>query len=49
MDWAFVDKLAGQNNRFKSLLVAKDIFSRFVRVQTLRTKFAKDTLQVFKK
>ena len=49
MDWAFVDKLAGQNNRFKCLLVALDIFLRFVGVQTMRTKFAKDTLQVFKK
>ena len=46
---AFVDKLASQNNRVKYLLVAVDIFSRFVRVQTMKTKYAKDTLQAFRK
>ena len=45
MDLAFVDKLASQNNGVKYLLVAVDIFSRFVRVQTMKTKYAKDTLQ----
>ena len=49
MDLAFVDKLASQNNGAKYLLIALDIFSRFVRVQTLKTKYAKDTLQAFKK
>ena len=49
MDLAFVDKLAGQNNGVKYLLVAVDIFSRFVRVQTMKTKYAKDTLQAFRK
>ena len=45
MNLAFVDKLANQNNKVKYLLVAVDVFSRFVRVQTMKTKYAKDTLQ----
>ena len=45
----FVDKLASQNKRVKYLLIAIDIFSRFVRDQTMKTKFAKDTLRAFKK
>ena len=49
MDLAFVDKLASQNNGVKYLLAAVDIFSRFVRVQTMKTKCAKDTLQAFRK
>ena len=49
MDLAFVDKLASQNNRVKYLLVAVDIFSRFVRVQTMKTKYAKDNLQAVRK
>ena len=49
MDLAFVDKLASQYNGVKYSLVAVDIFSRFVRVQTMKTKNAKDTLQAFRK
>ena len=49
MDLAFADKLASQNKGVKYLLVAVDVFSRFVRVQTMKTKNAKDTLQAFKK
>ena len=49
MDLAFVDKLASQNKGVKYLLVAVDVFSRLVRVQTRKTKYAKDTLQAFKK
>ena len=49
MDLAFVDKLASQNKGVKYLLVAVDVFSRFVRVRTMKTKYAKDTLQAFKK
>ena len=49
MDLAFVDKLASQNKGVKYLLVAVDVFLRFVRVQTMKTKYAKDTLQAFKK
>ena len=49
MDLAFVDKLANQNNGVKYLLVAVNFFSRFVRVQTMKTKYAKGTLQAFRK
>ena len=49
MDLAFVDKLASQNNGVKYLLVAVDVFSRFFRGQTMKTRYAKDTLQAFKK
>ena len=49
MDLAFVDKLASQNNGVKYLLVAVDTFSRFVRVQTMKTKYAQDTLKAFRK
>ena len=44
-----MDKLASQNKGAKYLLVAVDVFSRFVRVQTMKTKYAKDILQAFKK
>ena len=44
-----MDKLASQNNEVKYFLVAVDVFSRFGRVQTMKTKYAKDTLQAFKK
>ena len=49
MDMAFVDKLASQNKGFKYLLVAPHIFLIFNRVQTRKTKYAKNTLEVFKK
>ena len=49
IDLAFVDKLAIQNNGVKYLLVAVDVFSQFVKVQTMKTKYAKDTLQAFQK
>ena len=44
-----MDKLASQNKGVKYLLVAVDVFSRLVRVQTRKTTYAKDTLQAFKK
>ena len=40
MDLAFVDKRANQNNEVKFLLDAVDNFSRFVRVQAMKTKYA---------
>ena len=49
VDLAFVDKLVSQNKGVKYLLVAVDVFSRFVRVQTMKTKYAKVNLQAFKK
>ena len=49
MDLAIVEKIASQNNGVKILLVASDIVSRFVVFQTLKTKYAKNTLQAVKK
>ena len=49
MGLAFVDKLASQNNGVKYLLVAVDVFLRFLRVQTMKSEYADDTLQAFKK
>ena len=49
MDLAFVDNLASQNNGVNYILVAVDNFSRLIRVQTMKTKYAKDTLQAFRK
>ena len=49
MDLAFVDKMASQNIEMKKLLVAVVVFLRFFRVQTMKTKYAKDILQAFKK
>ena len=49
MNLAFVDKIASQNNGVKYLIVAVDIFLRFFRVQTIKTKYAKDTSQAFRK
>ena len=49
MELAFVDKLPSENNGVNYLLAAVDIFSRFVRVQTMKTKYAKYTLKAFRK
>ena len=49
MELAFVDKKASQNNGVEYLLVAVDVFWRFVRVQTRKIKYAKNNLQAFKK
>ena len=49
MDLAFVDKLASRNSGVKYLLNAFDVFSRFVRAQKMKTKYANDTVQGFKK
>ena len=49
MDLAFLDKLASQNKGIKYLLVAVDVFLRFVNLQTIKTKYAKDTSEAFEK
>ena len=49
MDLAFVDKLASRNKGIKHSLVAVEIFLRLIRVQTMKTKYATDTLQAVKK
>ena len=49
MDPAFVDKLAGQNTGAKYLLVAVDNFFEICQSSNNEKKYAKDTLQAFKK
>ncbi len=49
MDLAFVDKLAKYNRGVKYLMVAVDVLSRYVRVEPLKTKDAKDVSKAFKK
>ena len=49
LNLAFLDKLASQNNGVKYLLFAVDIISRFFRVQTRKTEYAKDTSQASRK
>ena len=40
MDVAYMDKIAKHNNGVKYLLVAVDVFSRYLRVQPLKTMYA---------
>ena len=42
MNLAFMDKLAIRNNRFLYLLVAVDVFLRFLAFQTRKTEYAKE-------
>lgn len=49
MDLAFVDKLSKENRGIKYLLVCVDIFSRFVRVQPMKNKYASTTKEAFQK
>ena len=46
-DLAQVDKLAEWNNGIKYLLVVVDVFSRYVRVETLRNKSAESTKRAY--
>ena len=48
-DPAYVDKLAKYNGGVKCLLVAVNCLSRYLRVEPLKTKYATETAQVFKK
>ena len=49
LDLAFMDKLSDSNNGVKYLLVCVDIFSRFVRVQPMKSKYSTDAVVAFKK
>ena len=40
LDLAFMDKLSDTNNGVKYLLVCVDVFSRFVRVQPMKSKYS---------
>ena len=49
VDLAYVDKLAKYNPGVNYLLVAVDCLSRYLRVETLKTKYATETAQIFSK
>ena len=49
MDLAHVDKLAKYNRNVKYLLVAVDCPSRYLQVETLKIKYAKETAKAFQK
>ena len=49
LDLAYVDKLAKYNRGVRYLLVAVDCLSRYLRVEPLNTKDAKETTEAFKK
>ena len=49
VDLVFVDKLAKYNLGVRYLLVAVDCLSRYLRVEPLKTKYATETAQAFKK
>ena len=44
-----MDKLSDSNNGVKYLLVCVDVFSRFVRVQPMKSKYSTDAVVAFKK
>ena len=47
MDWAYVDKLAKDNNSVKYLLVRQDLFDRIVDAKGMKTKDSKETVLAF--
>ena len=49
LDLAHVDKLAKYNRNIKYLLVAFDCLSRYLRVEPLKTKYATEAAEAFKK
>ena len=48
LDLAYVDKLAKYKMQVKNLLVAVDCFSRYLRVEPLRTKYAIENAKAFR-
>ena len=49
LDLDFMDKLSDTNNGVKYLLVCVDVFSCFVRVQPMKSKYSTDAVVAFKK
>ena len=49
LDLAYIDKLAKYNRGVRYLLVAVNCLSRYLRVEPLKTKYAKETTEAFKK
>ena len=49
LDLAYVDKLAKYNGGVRYLVVAVKCLSRYLRVEPLKTKYAKELPEAFKK
>ena len=49
LDLGFMDNISDTNNGVKYLLVCVDVFSRFVRVQPMKSKYSTDAVVAFKK
>ena len=49
LDLAFMDKSSDTNNGVKCLLVCVDVFSRFLRVHPMKSKYSTDAVLAFKK
>ena len=49
VDVAYIDKVAQHNNGVKYLLMAVDVLSRYLRVQSMKALHAKDAVEAFKK
>ena len=49
LDLAYVDKMAKYNRWVYYLLVAVNCISRYLRLEALKTKYAKETTEAFKK
>ena len=49
VDLAYVDKQAKYNRNVKCLLVVVDCLSRYLRVERLKTKYARETVLAFEK
>ena len=49
LDLAYVNKLAKYNRGVQYLLVAVNCLSRYLRVEPLKTKYAEETTEAFKK
>ena len=47
MDFAYVDKLAKENNGVKFLLVRQDLFDRTLNAKGMKTKDSQETVKAF--
>ena len=47
MDFAYIDKLAKENNGVKCLLVRQDLFDRTVNAKEMKTKDSQETVKAF--
>ena len=49
LDLAYVDKLAKYNRGVRYMLIAVNCLSRYLQVEPLKTKYAEETTEAFKK